>query len=165
MSKSKKKVNALNDVAQLLAQFQQRLDKIEKVHTEQIGELSSRVVSLGIEASRVDDSLAALIEHFDGLEADHDELDGTTAKLFEDLDGALVEKSEELTKALYTLRDSTQKSFDGVSADVKVLLEENKRLNERIIQLENSLNIFKNDEVNKLYDSLYEGRLKAVEVE
>src|SRR5271157_5420856 len=71
--------NASNShVAQLLAQFQQRLDKIEKVHTEQIGELSSRVVSLGIEASRVDDSLAALIEHFGGLEADYDELDGTT---------------------------------------------------------------------------------------
>jgi len=126
---SKKKVNALSDVAQLLAQFQKRLDAL---------------------TSRVSENTEDILVLDDGL----NEVDESTAELFEDL------------------RDSVQKSFDNVSADVKVLLEENKRLNERVSQLESMVGGRPVD--NKL-DTVYsvithiqketDLRLKAVEAE
>jgi len=91
---SKKKVNALSDVAQLLAQFQKRLD--------------------------------ALTEGNNNLRRD--------LTYAEDAIETQKRMNLQVTETICKLRDSAQRSFDNVGADVKVLLEENKRLNERLEQ-------------------------------
>ena len=104
---SKKKDSTKLEVAQLLRDFQKRLDAL----TEFVDELDAATASC-----------------FENIDAESEQ----DAKWQKDI-------NKQTTESLYTLRDSTMKSFENVGADVKELLNRIQGLNERIGQLESKM--------------------------
>lgn len=121
-----KKNSAFGSVADLLSQFQVRLDKLT-------GRVNSDEWKFGVAVAEVDH-----------LSRRADDLTSKTADAHRMATDALLdmekqkETNKETTESLYKLRDSVQKAFDGISSDIKSLLTSQQRLNERLSKLEGS---------------------------
>lgn len=133
-SKTLKKGSAFGPVANLLSQFQIRLDSFT-------GDLLSIKRELQNSRSHYSQTITKANE-FIGKVADVHEKVIDANRMAQD---ALLDvdkqkgTNKELTESLYKLRDSVQKSFDSVRADMVKLIESQQRLNERISKVESGL--------------------------